>query len=63
MFSSPSQSGFNATLRRTQGWAPKGGRLLKSIQISILGATSVKGLIKISLRQPIPSSKEKKASW
>lgn len=62
------ESGFNANLRRTQGWAPKGEMAKVKVataranSISILGATCSKGLIKISLRKPIPPSKKKKAS-
>jgi transposase len=54
------EAGFNANLRRTQGWAPIGETprvkvlAARANSISILGATSPKGLIKVCLRKPIP---------
>ncbi|KAG0182695.1 hypothetical protein DFQ29_002825 [Apophysomyces sp. BC1021] len=60
------ESGFNANLRRSQGWVPKGEAAKANVptaranSISILGATSAKGLIKISLRKLIPPSKKRK---
>jgi transposase len=60
------ESGFNANLRRTQGWAPKGEAAKVKVltaranSISILGAISAKGLIKISLRKPMVPSKKRK---
>jgi hypothetical protein len=59
------ESGFNANLSRTQGWAPKGETTKAKVltaranSISILGAISAKGLVKFSLRKPIPPSKKK----
>lgn len=46
------ESGFNASLKRTQGWAPKGEAAKVKVltaranSISILGATSAKGLFR-----------------
>ncbi|KAG1135061.1 hypothetical protein G6F37_007927 [Rhizopus arrhizus] len=60
------ESGFNANLRRTQGWAPKEETAkvkvltAKANSISILDAISAKYLIKISLRKPMHSSKKRK---
>ncbi|CEP12412.1 hypothetical protein [Parasitella parasitica] len=60
------EAGFNANLRRTQGWAPKGQTPIVKVltaranSISILGATSARGLIKVSLRKPVPPSKKRK---
>ncbi|KAG2190495.1 hypothetical protein INT47_004875 [Mucor saturninus] len=60
------ESGFNANLRRTQGWTPKGEAdkvkvfTTRANSISILGAISAKGLIKISLRKPMSSSRKRK---
>lgn len=60
------EAGFNANLRRTQGWAPKGEPAIVKVltaranSISILGAISSKGLIKVCLRKPIPPSKKRK---
>jgi transposase len=59
-------SGFHTNLNRTKGWSPKGERTNKKVltaranTISILGAVSAKGVIKISLRKPIPPSKKRK---
>lgn len=59
------ESGFNANLRRTQGWAPKGEAAkvkvltVRANSISILGVISARGLIKISMRKPMPPSKKK----
>jgi hypothetical protein len=52
------ESGFHANLNRTQGWSPKGNRanvkvlIAKANTISILGAVSAKGAIKVYLRKP-----------
>ena len=60
------ESGFNANLRRTQGWTPKEEAAkvkvltAKANSISILNAISAKDLIKISLRKPMYSSKKRK---
>lgn len=53
------EAGFNANLRRTQGWAPKGELAIVKVltaranSISILGVISSKGLIKVCLKKPI----------
>lgn len=60
------EAGFNANLRRTQGWAPKGEPAIVKVltaranSISILGAISSKGLIKVCVRKSIPPSKKRK---
>lgn len=60
------EAGFYANLRRTQGWAPKGEKAKVKVltaranTISILGVVSAFGLIKVSLRKPIPPSKKRK---
>lgn len=60
------EAGFNANLRRTQGWVPVGETPIVKVltaranSISILGATYPKGLIKICLRKPIPPESSKK---
>ncbi|CEP15814.1 hypothetical protein [Parasitella parasitica] len=60
------ESGFNANLRRAQGWAPKGEAAKVKVitaranSISILGAISAKVLIKISLKKPMSPSKKRK---
>lgn len=60
------EAGFYANLRRIQGWAPKGEKAKVKVltaranTISILGVVSAFGLIKVSLRKPIPPSKKKK---
>ncbi|CEP10864.1 hypothetical protein, partial, partial [Parasitella parasitica] len=64
------KSGFNANLRRTQGWAPKGEAAKVKVltaranSISILGATSVKGRPhQDQLEKAHTIFKDKKASW
>ncbi|CEP16413.1 hypothetical protein [Parasitella parasitica] len=60
------EAGFNANLRRTQGWAPIGETPIVTVKtaransISILGAISSKGLIKVCLRKPVPPPSSKK---
>ncbi|GAA5803518.1 hypothetical protein HPULCUR_009000 [Helicostylum pulchrum] len=60
------EADFNANLRRSQGWSPKGQPAIVKVltarasSISILGATSAKGPIKVFLRKPIPPSKKRK---
>jgi hypothetical protein len=59
------ESGFHANLNRIQGWSPKGNRAnvkvltAKANTISILGAVSAKGVIKVYLRKPILPAKKK----
>ena len=58
-------AGFNANLRRTQGWAPKGKPATVKVvtarvnSISILGTILIKGLIKVCLKKHTPSFKKK----
>jgi hypothetical protein len=62
------ESELKEILRRIQGWAPKGKAAkvkvlsTKVSSISILGAISVKNLIKINLRKPISFPKKRLAS-
>ncbi|KAI8093947.1 hypothetical protein BDF21DRAFT_394432 [Thamnidium elegans] len=59
------EAGFNANLRRTQGWAPIGETPIVKVKTAransiFLGATSPKSLIKVCLRKPVPPPSSKK---
>ncbi|KAG2195416.1 hypothetical protein INT47_002855 [Mucor saturninus] len=60
------EAGFNANLRRTQGWAPIEETPIVKVNtprassISILGATYPKVLLKVCLRKPVPPPSFKK---
>ncbi|KAI8334524.1 hypothetical protein EDC96DRAFT_450912, partial [Choanephora cucurbitarum] len=60
------ESGSNANLKRTQGWALKEEAAKVKVltaranSISILRAISAKGSFKINLRKPMPSPKKRK---
>lgn len=60
------EAGFNANLRRAQGWAPIGETPIVKVKtaransISILGAIYPKDLIKVCLRKPVPPPSSKK---
>lgn len=61
------EAAFHVNLRRTQAWSSIGSNAnvkvltARANTLTILGAISTRGVIKISLRKPIPPSKKKKA--